>query len=81
MTCKDCGAPIHWAGKGTEDGGAWYHDQLIDSWNCPVDWSAPIEPAEPTQPFPCCSHCIHGLDYVHIGPCLMPQDHRERTEV
>ena len=47
MTCKDCGAPIHWAEHGTEDGGAWYHDQLIDSWNCPADWAAPIEPARP----------------------------------
>lgn len=27
------------------------------------------------QPYPCCPHCVHEPGYVHIGPCLMPEEH------
>jgi hypothetical protein len=33
--CTDCTQPIHWAERGTEDGGAWYHDYLSDAIFCP----------------------------------------------
>ena len=45
MTCKDCGQPIHWADYGTEDGGTWNHDLLIDAVTCTGIF--PIEPARP----------------------------------
>ena len=34
--CKQCRKPIHWVDKGTEDGGAWYHDHLVDTFDCPA---------------------------------------------
>jgi hypothetical protein len=34
MTCEKCGQGIHWVPEGTEDGGSWYHDRLIDTWEC-----------------------------------------------
>jgi len=33
--CTDCTQPIHRAERGTEDGGAWYHDYLSDANLCP----------------------------------------------
>ena len=32
--CPDCGTRQHYAPLGTEGGPAWYHDNLLDAWQC-----------------------------------------------